>query len=298
LYEYAIVLIKKGKAFACSMTPEQNHEFRRQGKPSPFRNRPIEENLKIFEGMRKGLYEEGEVCLKLKIDYKHDNANMRDPPCYRIRYTPHPHCGDKWCIYPLYDYTHGISDSIEGITHSLCTLEFEIRRDLYYWILDALEIYKPYVWEFSRLNISNNVLSKRKLHKLVHKKIVNGWDDPRIYTLNGLRRRGYTADSINAFCDYVGVTRRGNENMVSYKLLEHCIKLDLDDKAFRTMCVSEPIRLIFTNVEHDFKEEITINQIPKDPSKGKRTIKLTKEIWIDKSDVSFQPNSWQRIGAG
>lgn len=174
--------------------------------------------------MKKGMYEEGKVCLRLKIDYKHDNANMRDPPCYRIRYTPHPHVGDKWCIYPLYDYTHGISDSIEGITHSLCSLEFEIRRDLYYWCLDALNIYKPNVWEFSRLNITNTVLSKRKLHYLVHNRIVNGWDDPRIFTLNGLRRRGYTGKSINDFCDVVGITRRGNENHVSYKVLEHCLK--------------------------------------------------------------------------
>ena len=195
-----------------------------EGKPSPYRNTPPEESLKIFEDMKKGMYEEGKVCLRLKIDYKHDNANMRDPPCYRIRYTPHPHVGDKWCIYPLYDYTHGISDSIEGITHSLCSLEFEIRRDLYYWCLDALNIYKPNVWEFSRLNITNTVLSKRKLHYLVHNRIVNGWDDPRIFTLNGLRRRGYTGKSINDFCDVVGITRRGNENHVSYKVLEHCLK--------------------------------------------------------------------------
>ena len=158
--------------------------------PSPYRNRPIEENLKMFEGMRMGLYEEGKVCLRLKIDYANNNPTLRDPPAYRIRYTPHPHSGNKWCIYPLYDFTHCICDSIENITHSCCTLEFEIRRDLYYWILEQLEIYRPYVWEFSRLNISNTVISKRKLLYLVNSGIVRGWDDPRLMTLDGLRRRG------------------------------------------------------------------------------------------------------------
>lgn len=217
-------MIKAGKAYCCSQSKEENHRCRTDGTPSIYRTRSAEDNLKIFTDMKKGMYEEGAVCLKLKIDYKHENMNLRDPPIYRIRYTPHPHVGDKWCIYPLYDFTHCISDSIEGITHSLCTLEFEIRRDLYYWILNALNIYRPFVWEFSRLNVTNNVISKRKLHRLIHERICNGWDDPRLLTLNGLRRRGYTSKSINDFCDYVGVTRRGNENFVSYKLLEHCIK--------------------------------------------------------------------------
>ena len=190
LYNFAVVLIKKGKAYVCEQTPEEMKEARNNLLPSPYRNRPIEENLKMFEGMRMGLYEEGKVCLRLKIDYANNNPTLRDPPAYRIRYTPHPHSGNKWCIYPLYDFTHCICDSIENITHSCCTLEFEIRRDLYYWILEQLEIYRPYVWEFSRLNISNTVISKRKLLYLVNSGIVRGWDDPRLMTLDGLRRRG------------------------------------------------------------------------------------------------------------
>jgi glutaminyl-tRNA synthetase len=191
IYNFAVQLIKKDKAYIDEQTPDEVHEYRKNCKPSPYRNRPIEESLKMFDGMRRGLYEEGKVCLRLKIDPAHVNPTMRDPVAYRIRYTPHPHAGNKWCIYPLYDFTHCICDSLENITHSCCTLEFEIRRDLYYWILEQLEIYRPYVWEFSRLNISNSVISKRKLHYLVTKGHVNGWDDPRLLTLDGLRRRGY-----------------------------------------------------------------------------------------------------------
>jgi glutaminyl-tRNA synthetase len=180
------------------------------GKPSRNRDRPVEENLRLFEEMRMGLFAEGEYSLRAKIDYKHANTTLRDPVIYRIRYAPHPHAKDKWCIYPLYDFTHPLCDSLEGISHSLCSLEFEIRRELYYWFLEKLNLYKPNVWEYSRLNITNTVLSKRTLHRLIFENLVDGWDDPRVLTINGMRRRGYPAEAINSFCDSIGVTRRGN----------------------------------------------------------------------------------------
>lgn len=218
--------------------------------------------------MRMGLYKENEVCLRAKIDYANPNPTLRDPAIYRIRYTAHPHAGNKWCIYPLYDLTHCLCDSLEGISYSCCTLEFEIRRDLYYWFLKELDLYRPKVWEFSRLNVSNTVLSKRKLHKLVFENIVDSWDDPRILTLNGLRRRGYTADAINDFCDSISVTRRGNENIIGMHLLEHCIRKDLDLKAPRTMAVLEPVLVTIANVPEDYREAIQVNLFPKDPTKG------------------------------
>ncbi len=288
LYAFAIELIKKDKAFVCEQTKAEMNEARKAGLPSPYRNRPIETSLKMFDNMRRGVYEEGKVSLRLKIDPKHQNPTMRDPVAYRIKYTPHPHAKDKWCIYPMYDFTHCICDSLEHITHSLCTLEFEIRRDLYYWILDQLDIYKPFVWEYSRLNISNTVLSKRKLHKLVFENKVQGWDDPRIMTLNGLRRRGYTAEAINEFCDNIGVTRRGNENVMACGLLEHFIRKDLDNKAKRTMAVLEPVKLTLINVDDGFEEKLTAPDFPKDPSKGTHEIYLTKEIYVDINDIKVE----------
>ena len=200
----------------------------------------------------------------------------------RIKYAPHPHVGDKWCIYPTYDYTHCIHDSLEHITHSLCTLEFEMRRDSYYWLLEALEIYRPFVWEYSRLNLSRNVLSKRKLQILVEKKIVNGWDDPRILTINGLRRRGYTRDAINGFVDQIGVTRRGNENILSIHNLEVVVRRDLDKNAPRTMTVLNPIKVVFENIQKE--KEIETQLFPKNPEKGKRIITLSNVIYIENSD--------------
>lgn len=237
--------------------------------------------------MKLGYYKENEVCLRAKIDYKNPNPTLRDPAIYRIRYTSHPHAKDNWCIYPLYDYTHCICDSVEGISHSCCTLEFEVRRDLYYWFLKELNLYKPFVWEFSRLNISNTVLSKRRLHHLVFEKIVDGWDDPRILTLNGLRRRGYTADSINAFCDLISVTRRGNENVIGMHVLESCVRKDLDVKANRTMAILDPILAIIDNVQDNFSEVLEVPLIPRAPEKGSRKILLTKKIYLDKSDVKY-----------
>ena len=207
---------------------------------------------------------------------------MRDPIIYRIKYVTHPHVGDKWCIYPIYDFTHCISDSIENITHSLCTLEFEVRRDLYYWVLEALDLYRPFVWEYSRLNITNNVLSKRRLTQMVDKGIVRGWDDPRMFTINGLRRKGYTAEAINHFVDTVGVTRRGNENFVSIKVLENSAKQDLDKKAPRTMVVLEPIEVILINV--DKETVIKTPLFPKNKELGEKTSYLSKKIYIEKKD--------------
>lgn len=191
LYQLARELIKKGKAFVCHQTKQEMNEYRDKKMDSPFRTRSVEENLKLFEMMRQGRFEEKECCLRMKIDMKHNNPCMRDPVAYRIKYVPHPHAGNKWCIYPTYDYTHCLNDSLENVTHSLCTLEFEIRRDSYYWLLEALDLYRPFVWEYSRLNLSRNVLSKRKLTQLVVGKYVRGWDDPRLLTINGLRRKGY-----------------------------------------------------------------------------------------------------------
>lgn len=287
LYNCAVELIKKDKAFICHQSGDEMHEFRRAGRESPFRNRPIEDSLRIFDEMRRGLWEEGSACLRLKIDMNHKNTTMRDPVAYRIKFVPHPHVGDKWCIYPIYDFTHCINDSLENITHSLCTLEFEIRRDLYYWTLEQLGLFRPFVWEFSRLNISNTVLSKRKLHKLVFENKVKGWDDPRIMTLNGLRRRGYTAAAINEFCDLVSVTRRGNENMISLNLLEFCCRQDLDHKARRTMVVLEPVKIVFKNVEDSFEHKSSSPYFPKDPTKGGNDIHLYKEVYVDKSDVKL-----------
>eukprot|EP01016_Furgasonia_blochmanni_P028774 TRINITY_DN3027_c0_g1_i1.p1 TRINITY_DN3027_c0_g1~~TRINITY_DN3027_c0_g1_i1.p1 ORF type:complete len:514 (-),score=174.75 TRINITY_DN3027_c0_g1_i1:218-1759(-) len=290
LYDFAVELIKKDKAFVCQQTKAEMNEFRKLGKPSPYRNRPIEESLKMFDGMRRGLYEEGKVMLRLKIDPTHKNYVMRDPVAYRIKYVPHPHVGDKWCVYPMYDFTHCINDSLENITHSLCTLEFEIRRDLYYWLLEQLNLYRPYVWEYSRLNITNTVLSKRKLHRLVFEGLVNGWDDPRILTLNGLRRRGYTPTAINELCDLVSVTRRGNENIISIKLLEHCIRKDLDKNAPRTMAVVDPVKVILTNLADNYDQEIQVPDFPKDQTKGTHTIHLNKEIFVEREDIRIEDN--------
>lgn len=282
LYELAIQLIKKGKAYVCHLSKEEGSIYRDQMKDSPYRNRSVEENLELFKQMRQGRFSEKECCLKMKIDMKHPNTAMRDPIAYRIKYASHPHAGDKWCIYPTYDFTHCINDSLENITHSLCTLEFEIRRDGYYWLLEALDLYRPFVWEYSRLNITNFVMSKRRLTLMVDNKIVRGWDDPRMPTINGLRRRGYTSEAINNFVDTVGVTRRGNENFVSIKLLEHSAKVDLDKKAHRSMAVLEPIKINLINV--DKSKEILTPIMPKNKELGEKKISFGKIIYIEKND--------------
>ena len=283
LYRIAVQLIKEGKAYVDDLPKAVISEYRTQKKESPYRNRTVEENLKLFEQMRQGRFEEKEKCLRLKIDMKHDNPCMRDPVAYRIKYVPHPHAGDKWCIYPTYDFTHCLNDSLENITHSLCTLEFEIRRDSYYWLLEAAHMYRPFVWEFSRLNVTHIVVSKRKLIQLVTSHTTTGWDDPRMPTINGLRRRGYTADSINKFVDSVGVTRRGNENIISIKLLENAIKTDLDTKAPRTMSVINPLKVVLTNLTENVVIDTPLFPKLKE-SGGVRKVTLTKTIFIECND--------------
>lgn len=250
LYEFAVKLIKKGKAYVCSLSPEEIREYRgtltEPGRESPYRNRSIEENLELFERMRNGEFADGEHVLRAKIDMASPNVVMRDPTLYRIRHLSHPRTGDKWCIYPMYDFTHCLSDAIEGITHSICTLEFENNRPLYEWILE--EVFDgphPQQIEFARLNLSYTVMSKRKLGRLVDEGVVRGWDDPRMPTIAGLRRRGYTPEAIRDFCDRIGVAKANS--LVDYALLEHCVREDLNARAERTMAVLKPLKVVITN---------------------------------------------------
>jgi len=280
LYDMAVQLIKEGKAYICHQTKEEMKRSKEAKEDSPWRNRPIEESLKLFEDMRKGKFAEGEAMLRLKMNMKSDNPCMRDLVAYRIKYAPHPHVGDKWVVYPTYDYTHCIIDSLENITHSLCTLEFLPRRESYYWLVDALRIYRPLVWEYSRLNITNTVLSKRKLIKLVKEGRVRGWDDPRMPTISGLRRRGYTADAINTFCDKVGVTT--HDNIINYNLLEQCVRDDLDVRADRAMVVVEPLKVTLTNWTG--KKDISIPKHPKETKRGNHDIPLTNVLYIERND--------------
>lgn len=286
LYNYAVELIKRGKAYVCNQTAEEMRKGREDMVESPYRNRSIEENLELFEKMKNGYFEEGECTLRMKIKMDHDNPNMRDHVAYRIKYTPHPHAGDKWCIYPSYDYTHCICDSIEHITHSLCTLEFENRRESYYWLLDALDIYRPFVWEYSRLNISNTVLSKRKIDELIKRGFVESWSDPRLMTLNGLKRRGYTPNAINEFCDCIGVSKKGNEKVIDVRLLEHFIRKDLDENASRTHCVIDPLKVIIDDIAEDDERKEEGDLFPGKPEKGKVTYTLTRAIYIEESDFN------------
>ena len=288
MHALAVKLIERDKAYVDEQPWALIKEQRSAKIESPYRNTPVSENLAKFSKMTRGFYSEGEACLRMKIDMSSSNPCLRDPVAYRIKYTPHPHVGDLWCVYPTYDFEHCIVDSLENITHSLCTLEFEIRRDGYYWLLEALDLYRASVWEYSRLNISQMVMSKRKLQKLVEEKYVSGWDDPRLPTLNGLRRRGYTADAINEFADTVGVTRRGNENVININVLEHCIRKELDEKAPRTMAVVEPLQINLLNLPQEISMEIPI--YPKNPEKGKHLVHATSTIFIESSDFLEKDN--------
>lgn len=276
IYDIAIQLIKIGKAFVCKLSKEEAKQLREQKKPSPYRDTPPEVNLKEFKLMSAGYYGEGDACLRAKIDYTNPNPTLRDPTIYRIKYTPHPHVGNRWCVYPLYDFVHSLCDNFEDITHSLCTLEFENRRDLYYWSLNELNMYKPYVWEFSRLNITNNVLSKRKILKMIQKKYIDGWDDPRLLTIVGIKRRGYPPEALNNFCDLISVTRRGNDNVINFALFEHCVRAYLKDVAKSVQAVIEPVEIEITNLESE-SEAIQ-------PSFCHQ-INVTKFIYLDKDDV-------------
>ncbi|KAJ7529861.1 hypothetical protein O6H91_15G069300 [Diphasiastrum complanatum] len=285
LYDLAVQLIKRGHAYVDHQTSDEIKEYREKKLDSPWRDRPVAESLKLFDDMRRGMIEEGKATLRMKQDMKNDNFNMYDLIAYRIKFTTHPHAGDKWCIYPSYDYTHCIVDSLENITHSLCTLEFESRRASYYWLLEALDMYLPYVWEYSRLNVSNTVLSKRKLNRLVTENWVDGWDDPRLMTLAALRRRGASPEALNAFCRGVGITR--SDNIIRMDLLEHFIRDDLNKNARRSMVVLNPLKVIITNFKDSVVEELEAKSWPEgkdgDPSSTYK-VPLTRVVYIEKSD--------------
>lgn len=291
LYEWAIQLIKAGKAYVDSLSAEEIRAYRgtltEPGKNSPYRDRPVEENLELFERMRAGEFEDGAHVLRAKIDMSSGNLNMRDPVMYRILHASHPRTGDKWCIYPMYDWAHGQSDSIERITHSLCTLEFEDHRPLYDWFLDQLGIYHPQQIEFARLNLSYTVLSKRKLLRLVNEGYVKGWDDPRMPTLSGFRRRGYTPKSIQDFADRIGVAK--SNSTVDIALLQHCLRDDLNQRAQRVMAVLDPLKVVITNYPADQVEQMDAVNNPEDKSAGTRPVPFSRMIYIEREDFREDP---------
>ena len=291
LYEYAVKLITKGKAYVDSLTSEEIREYRgtptQAGKESPYRNRPVDENLKLFEKMKNGEFEDGTCVLRAKIDMASPNMNMRDPVMYRIRHESHHRTGDKWCIYPMYDWAHGQSDSIEGITHSICTLEFENHRPLYDWFIEQLEIHHPQQIEFARLNLSFTIMSKRKLLELVEGKYVTGWDDPRMPTLSAMRRRGYPPEAIRHFAERVGVAKRNQ--VIDVALLEHSVRENLNKNARRVMGVLRPLKVIITNYPDNTVEELEAVNNPEDPSMGKRKVPFSKELYIEQDDFNEDP---------
>jgi glutaminyl-tRNA synthetase len=301
LYEYAVKLIKKGKAYIDSSTPDEIKELRgtaiEPGKESPYRNRTIEENLSLFERMKSGEFEEGAHVLRAKINMSSPNMLMRDPIMYRIRKVPHHRTGDKWCIYPMYDWAHGQSDSIEKITHSICTLEFEVHRPLYDWFVKELEIFRPQQIEFARLNLSYTIMSKRKLLTLVTENYVTGWDDPRMPTISAYRRRGYTPESIRHFSERVGVAKR--DNTIDVALLEHSLREDLNKKAMRVMAVLKPLKVTLSNYPENKVEELEAVNNPEDESMGKRKIPFSREIYIEQDDfMENPPKKFFRLSPG
>ena len=301
LFEYAVQLIKKGKAYVDSLNADEIREYRgtltEPGKNSPYRERSIEENLDLFERMRAGEYEEGEHVLRAKIDMASPNMLMRDPTLYRIKKVPHYRTAGMWVIYPMYDFTHCLSDSIEGITHSICTLEFEINRELYDWVLDQLEVYHPQQIEFARLNLSHTVLSKRKLIRLVEEGHVEGWDDPRMPTISGLRRRGYTPKAVRNFCDRIGVAKA--DSMVDIALLEYCIREDLNKIAPRVMGVLRPLKVIIDNYPENEVEELDAVNNPEDPNMGTRKVPFSRKIYIEQDDfMEDPPRKFFRLAPG
>lgn len=301
LYDYAVILIKKGKAYVDSLTNDEIREYRGKptepGKESPDRNRSIEENLDLFEKMKNGEFKEGEYVLRAKIDMNSPNMNLRDPIMYRIRYESHHRTGDKWCIYPMYDWAHGQSDSIEGITHSICTLEFENHRPLYDWFLNELGIHHPRQIEFARLNLNYTIMSKRKLLQLVEGNYVSGWDDPRMPTLSGMRRRGYTPESIRNFAEKVGVAKRDSISEVT--LLEYSLREDLNKRARRKLAVLRPLKIIITNYPEDRIEYLDAVNNPEDTDMGKREIPFSREIFIECGDFQEEPHKkFYRLAPG
>jgi glutaminyl-tRNA synthetase len=301
LYDYAVQLIKAGKAYVCDLSPQEIREYRgtliEPGKDSPYRNRSVEENLDLFERMRAGEFPDGARVLRAKIDMASPNLNMRDPVMYRILHATHHRTGDRWCIYPTYDWAHGQCDSIEGITHSICTLEFEDHRPLYDWFLDQLGIYHSQQIEFARLNLSFTVLSKRKLLTLVENGYVTGWDDPRMPTLSGIRRRGYTPEAIRTFCAQIGVDK--NNSVVDITLLEHYIREDLNKRAPRVMAVLRPLRVVVDNYPEDLVEEMEAVNNPEDPSMGTRKVAFSRVLYIERDDFREDPpKEFYRLAPG
>ncbi|SCM78922.1 glutamyl-tRNA synthetase [uncultured Sporomusa sp.] len=291
IYELTLELIKKGKAYVCDLSAGEMREYRgtltEPGKESPYRNRSVAENLSLFEKMRLGEFPEGSRVLRARIDMSSPNLNMRDPVLYRIIRAPHHRTGDTWCIYPMYDYAHPISDSLEGVTHSICTLEFADHRPLYDWTLEALGIYKCQQIEFARLNLTNTIMSKRYLRRLVEENYVSGWDDPRMPTISGLRRRGYTPEAIRDFCDRIGVAK--SNSTVDIALLEHCIREDLNTKAPRVMAVLKPLKIIIDNYPDGQVEEMTAENNPENPEMGSRTLPFSRELYIEQDDFMENP---------
>jgi glutaminyl-tRNA synthetase len=300
LYSFAVKLISKGFAYVDDSTSEQIAADKgtptEPGKENEFRNRTIEENLRLFEEMKNGKFEDGEKVLRAKIDMAHQNMLMRDPIMYRIKHAHHHRTLDKWCIYPMYDFAHGQSDSIEHISHSICTLEFVPHRQLYNWFIEKLEIFPSRQYEFARLNMTYTVMSKRKLLQLVNEGYVSGWDDPRMPTLSGFRRKGYTPLSIRTFCEKIGVAKR--DNLIDISLLEFCIREELNQTANRVMAVLNPVKLILDNFDENKTEELTTENLPNDPN-NTRSVSLSKELWIEKEDFMEVPvKKWFRLAPG
>jgi len=301
MYKYAVQLIKKGKAYICDLTPDQIRQYRgtltEPGKDSPYRNRPVEENLELFERMKAGEFPDGSRTLRAKIDMSHPNLNMRDPVMYRILHAAHHRTGDKWCIYPMYDWAHGLEDSIEMITHSICTLEFENHRPLYDWFLDQLDIFHPQQIEFARLNLTYTVMSKRRLLQLVQGGLVSGWDDPRMPTICGLRRRGYSPQAIREFCRRIGVNKFNST--VDIELLEHCLREDLNKTSPRAMAVLRPLKVVIDNYPHGRVEQLQAINNPEDPGAGTRNVPFSRELYIERDDFMEQPpKKFYRLSPG
>ena len=291
LYKWAVQLIEQGQAYVCDLTAEQIRESRgtttEPGKESPYRNRTVKENLELFERMRTGEFPDGARTLRTKIDMASPNFNMRDPILYRILHAEHHRTGNAWCIYPMYDFAHGESDSIEGITHSICTLEFEDHRPLYDWYVENLGIHHPQQIEFDRLNLTNTMLSKRKLLQLVQQGCVSGWDDPRMPTLSGLRRRGYSPEAIRQFCGTIGLSK--TNGVIEYALLEHCLREDLNKRAARVMAVLDPLKVVIDNYPADLVEEMEAENNPADPAMGNRKVPFSKVLYIERDDFREDP---------
>lgn len=301
LYQWAVQLVKEGKAYVDSLSADEIREHRgtltEPGRESPYRKRTVEENLELLKGMKEGRFPEGAHVLRAKIDMASGNLNLRDPVMYRILHASHHRTGDKWCIYPTYDWAHGQSDSIEGITHSICTLEFEDHRPLYDWFLDQLKIYHPQQIEFARLKLTYTLLSKRKLARLVSEKHVDGWDDPRMPTISGLRRRGFTPESIRTFCERIGVSKK--DSIVEYQLLEHCVREDLNVRAPRVMGVLRPLKVVITNYPEGQSEQLEAVNNPENPDEGTRQVPFSRVLYIERDDfMEDPPRKFYRLAPG